>query len=79
VFLCHSVCRVVFHSVLALTACHVQRARDVQRQQEAVARDMAGVAAQQRRFLDEISRKQQQVHPLLLRLLLLLLLMACHR
>lgn len=47
--------------MLELTAFVLQRVRDVQRQQEAVARDLAGVDAQRRRFLDEISRKQQQV------------------
>ncbi len=35
--------------------------RDVQRQQQAVERDSDSISAQQRRFFDEISRKQHQV------------------
>jgi hypothetical protein len=59
----------VFEHRQALIMRELQRMRDAQRQQEALSRDLASVSAQQRRFQDEIRRKQQQVASSLRRLL----------
>lgn len=37
--------------------------RNVRQQQQAVERDSDSITAQQRRFFEEIARKQHQVHP----------------
>lgn len=44
-----------------LTPACPQRVRETRREQEAVERDCSGLTAQEQRFRDEISRKQQQV------------------
>ncbi len=44
-----------------LTPAQLQLVRETRRQQEAVERDCSGLMAQEQRFRDEISRKQQQV------------------
>jgi hypothetical protein len=59
---CSCALRMLFHRVVPLLPqLSLQLVRDAIRKREVVERDIAGVRAQERRFREEISRKQQLV------------------